>query len=153
MAQPSATARCGSLRVPAICAIAEAPKIEPAKIEPAKVEPAKVEPPPRNEPPKAAARIEPPKAEPAKVERVAATASGSTLKFRFAGKSWVEIKDGSGKVLMTGLNDSGSEAEVVGKPPLRVTVGNAPEVRMFVNDREFDLAPHMREAVARFTVE
>jgi cytoskeleton protein RodZ len=32
-------------------------------------------------------------------------------------------------------------------------VGNAPEVTMFYNDREFDLEPHTRVAVARFTVQ
>jgi len=126
--------------------VAEAPKLpEPPKVEPKKVEPPKVEA-PKLEAPKAA----PPRLEP--VNNVAAGA-GSSLKFRFAGKSWVEIKDSGGKILMTGLNDAGSEAEVVGKPPFRVTVGNAPEVRMYYNDREFNLAPHMREAVARVTVE
>jgi hypothetical protein len=34
-----------------------------------------------------------------------------------------------------------------------VVVGNAPEVRLFLNDRELNLEPHMREAVARLTVE
>jgi len=34
-----------------------------------------------------------------------------------------------------------------------VVVGNAPEVRLFYNDQEFDLEPHTRVAVARFTVE
>jgi cytoskeleton protein RodZ len=87
------------------------------------------------------------------MERVSATESAGTLKFRFVGKSWVEIKDAGGKTLMTGLNEPGSEAEVVGKPPFRVIVGNAPEVRMYYNDREFNLAPHVREAVARLTVE
>jgi hypothetical protein len=32
-------------------------------------------------------------------------------------------------------------------------VGNAQGVRMYYNDREFNLEPHVREAVARLTVE
>ncbi|HEY2630065.1 MAG TPA: RodZ domain-containing protein [Usitatibacter sp.] len=32
-------------------------------------------------------------------------------------------------------------------------MGNAPEVRLYYNDREFDLEPHTKVAVARFTVE
>jgi cytoskeleton protein RodZ len=135
---------------------AELPKPEPAKLEPQKPEPAKAAKAEavkvastKPEPPKADGfRMEPPKAlaEPAKGD-------ATKLTFRFRGQSWVEIKDARGKVLMTGLNDPGSEAEVSGRPPFRVVVGNAPEVKMFLNDREYNLEPHMREAVARLTVE
>ena len=129
---------------------AEAPKVAAPKPEPRKAEPPKVEP-PRPE----AAKVEAPKGvrPESGIQRVGSTAAGGTLKLRFKGKSWVEIKDGGGRVLLTGVNDPGSEAEVSGKPPFRVVVGNAPDVQLFVNEREFNLAPHMREAVARFTVE
>ena len=90
---------------------------------------------------------------PRKVLPVAASAPGSRLKFRFKGSSWIEIKDGRGKVLLARLNEPGSEAEVSGRPPFTVVVGNAPEVRMTFNDREFPLEPHTKIAVARFTVE
>ena len=40
-----------------------------------------------------------------------------------------------------------------GKPPFNVIVGNAPEVQLFYNDHEFDLEPHTKVAVARFTVQ
>ena len=79
-------------------------------------------------------------------------AGGSVIRFKFKGTSWVEIKDGRGKILLSRNNPGGSEAEVVGKPPLSIVVGNAPEVKMYYNDREFDLEPHTRVAVARFTV-
>ena len=113
---------------------------EPIKAEAAKPAPPKVE----------AAKVEP-KAVPLKT--AAYSDSGGTLKLRFKGRSWVEIKDAGGRVLLTGLNDAGSVTEVSGRPPFRVVVGNAPDVRMYFNDREFDLAPHMREAVARVTIE
>jgi len=80
-------------------------------------------------------------------------AGGSVIRFKFRGNSWVEIKDGRGKVLLSRINPGGSEAEVVGKPPFSVVVGNAPDVKMYYNDREFDLEPHTRVAVARFTVD
>jgi cytoskeleton protein RodZ len=95
------------------------------------------------------AKVEPPK----KPEAVKAAAEGNTLKFRFKGQSWVEIRDGKGRLLLSRLNPAGSEAEVSGKPPFSVVVGNAPEVQMFYNDHEFDLEPHTKVAVARFTVE
>ena len=47
----------------------------------------------------------------------------------------------------------GSEREVAGRPPFSVIVGNAPEVRLFYEEREFDLEPHTTVAVARFTLE
>ena len=75
------------------------------------------------------------------------------LKFRFHGEAWVEIRDARGKVLFSRLNAAGSETEVSGKPPLSVVVGNAPEVKVFYKDREFDLGPYTKVAVARFTVE
>ena len=139
---------------------------EPPKAEPPKMEPAQKSQPEKVEPPKPqAAKVEAAKAEakpaPVKTEPlVVATAApavpkrnGATIKLRFKGKSWVEIKDSGGSILLTGLNDAGSETEVSGKPPFRVVVGNAPEVRLYFNDREFDLAPHMHEAVARVTIE
>ena len=71
----------------------------------------------------------------------------------FKGPSWVEIRDAKGRILMSKLNAPGSETEYTGKPPFTIVVGNAPEVQLFYNDREFDLEPHTKVAVARFTVE
>jgi cytoskeleton protein RodZ len=76
-----------------------------------------------------------------------------TLKLRFKGESWVEVKDRSGKVLLSKLNTKGSEAEVSGRPPFDVVIGNAPDVEVLYDDREFPLQSHTRVAVARFTVQ
>jgi cytoskeleton protein RodZ len=121
----------------------EARKAEPPKAEPLKFEPKKAEPP----------KAEPAKAESAKPETLRVGTDGSMLKFRFKGESWVEIRDARGKVLLSRLNSAGSEAEVAGKPPFTVVVGNAPEVQVLYNDRPFDLEPHTKVAVARFTVQ
>ena len=103
-------------------------------------------------PPAAAPAAEAKKAEPPKAPPVNA-AQGSTLKFVFKGQSWVEVRDKQGKLLFSRLNAPGSDAEVSGKPPFNVVVGNAPEVQLYYNDHEFDLEPHTKVAVARFTVE
>jgi cytoskeleton protein RodZ len=120
---------------------------------------------PSDSPRTAAAKAEAAKAEAAKAEAAKAEArapaektvvgsgEGSILKFRFKGQSWVEIRDARGRVLLSKLNLPGSEAEVSGRPPFNVVVGNAPEVQLFYNDHEFDLEPHTKVAVARFTVE
>ncbi|HUL56022.1 MAG TPA: RodZ domain-containing protein [Usitatibacter sp.] len=141
---------------------------DPAKAEAAKPEPARAEA-PKTEAPKAdsakAAKADAPKSEakpapapapkvdPPGVAAAPVPAGSSVLKFRFHGESWVEIRDARGKVLLSKLNAAGSETEVAGKPPFSVIVGNAPEVKVFYNDREFDMEPHTKVAVARFTVE
>ena len=128
---------------PPVSAVPEKPV--PAPAIPAKPEPARAEP----------AKAEPAKAEaaPPVAKTVAGSGEGSVLKFRFKGSSWVEIRDAKGRVLLSRLNQPGSEAEVSGRPPFNVVVGNAPEVQLFYNDHEFDLEPHTKVAVARFTVE
>ncbi len=134
--------------VPADSGKAEAPRPAPVRPDP-----------PRAEPSKAAfakpepAKSEPAKAEPPKAESTRVGTDGKVIKFRFKGDSWVEIRDKRGRVLLSKLNPAGSEAEVAGQPPFNVIVGNAPEVRVFYNDHEFDLEPHTKVAVARFTVE
>ncbi len=120
---------------------AEAAKAEAARADAAKAEAARL------------ARVIAAKAEAPKAERPKVVTDASILKFRFKGESWVEIRDAKGRILLSRLNAPGSEAEVAGKPPFNVVVGNAPEVQLFYNDQEFDLEPHTRVAVARFTVE
>ncbi len=151
VAPPAAMPSDPGAKSPAIAA-------EPARSEPGKNEPARVEPPKPE-----AKKPEAKKPEPAKPAPVAAASAngevlkvgtgGSVLKFVFKGSSWVEIRDAKGKVLLSRLNPAGSEAEVSGKPPFNVIVGNAPEVQLFYNNHEFDLEPHTNVAVARFTVE
>lgn len=147
----------------------EAPRyVEPPAPAPAPVEPARIDPPPASTPaPAKAAPAAPAKAAPPKTEAAFASpasssvtvdsgsvvaAGGSVIRLKFKGTAWVEIKDAQGKVLLSRNQPGGSEAEVVGKPPLSVVVGNAPEVQMFLNDRPFDLEPHTKVAVARFTI-
>lgn len=88
-----------------------------------------------------------------KVQETRAVRGERTLRLRFKGPSWVEIKERGGKVLLAKLNEAGSEAEVSGRPPFSVVVGNAPGVTMLYDDREFPLEPHTKVAVARFTLE
>jgi cytoskeleton protein RodZ len=65
----------------------------------------------------------------------------------------VEVRDKQGQAPLLAPQSPGSDAEVSGKPPFNVVVGNAPEVQLYYNDHEFDLEPHTKVAVARFTVE
>ena len=161
---------------PAESAKPEAPKIAEPKIAEPKKEEAKKPEAKKDEPKKAEAKAPAPAmtpaamtpaatppaattsapaatAEPKKDDVVRVGSGGSTLKFRFKGESWVEIRDSRGRILLSRLNAAGSDVEVSGKPPFNVVVGNAPEVELFYNDHEFDLEPHTKVAVARFTIE
>jgi cytoskeleton protein RodZ len=75
------------------------------------------------------------------------------ISMKFARESWVEIKDGGGKTLISLLNPAGSEQAVEGRPPFEVIIGNAQHVRLSYDDRPIDLAPHVKVEVARFTLE
>lgn len=88
-----------------------------------------------------------------KVASAAGAAAPKRLHFHFTGDSWVEVRDASGKILLQRLNAAGTEAQVSGRPPLQVIVGNAPEVEMTLDGKPYDLDPHTQVAVARFTLE
>jgi cytoskeleton protein RodZ len=122
------------------------PAATPASPPPAAAQPPKSEPVP--------AKAEERKAEPAKPAPAPAAAKGEAmLQFRFAGDSWVEVRDVRDKVVFQKLNPADSDATVTGRLPLHVIVGNAEEVRLRYNGRDFSLAPYTKVAVARFTLE
>jgi cytoskeleton protein RodZ len=67
-------------------------------------------------------------------------------------ESWVEVKDGTGRSLVSSLNPAGSERVVRGRGPFEIVIGNARGVRLLVDDKPLDLAPHTRVDVARVTI-
>ncbi len=75
------------------------------------------------------------------------------ISMKFERESWVEIKDGGGKTLISQLNPAGVEQAVEGRPPFELIIGNAQHVRLSYDDRPIDLAPHVKVEVARFTLE
>lgn len=84
---------------------------------------------------------------------VEAPSQSRVLSFEFGGESWVEIRDGSGRMIHRQLNTPGSQVEVTGQPPFDLVVGNAALVHMTYNGRPIDLRPYIEVTVARFTLE
>ena len=82
----------------------------------------------------------------------AAAPDTGRIVLHFEAESWVEIRDGSGKLLLAQLNPAGGEKVVRGSPPFSVVIGNAQHVRVTYNGEPFDLTPHIRVEVARFTL-
>jgi cytoskeleton protein RodZ len=75
------------------------------------------------------------------------------LVLTFSDKSWVEIKDSSQRVILSGEFPGGTRQVAAGKPPFQLWVGRASAVRVQDGDREIDLKPHARDEVARLTVD
>jgi cytoskeleton protein RodZ len=124
---------------------------QPART-PAEVQPLAV-PPPVAAPvvPEASAPV-PAAALPQGPQAAATAAKGRGLKLIFAGQSWVEIRDGRGKIVFSELNPGGSERQIDGVPPFSLVVGNATQVRIAYNGEPVDLAPHTRGDVAHLTL-
>ena len=104
-------------------------------------------------PPVAPIVVEVPDAAPAEPVAPAATAPTSVVHLEFGGESWVEIKDASGRMLHRQLNPAGSSADIRGRPPFAIVIGNAAQARMTYNGRPIDLKPFVDVTVARFTLE
>lgn len=75
------------------------------------------------------------------------------LFFIFETASWVEVRDSNERILFSQLNPAGTEQRVQGRRPLSLVIGNARGVRLTYNGQPFDLTPHTRVEVARFTLE
>lgn len=74
------------------------------------------------------------------------------LRFEFQKDAWVEVREASGRILISQVNLAGTKALVEGRPPFNVIVGNASSVRMYNGENLVDLAPHTKVDVARFTL-
>lgn len=84
--------------------------------------------------------------------RPQALGSEQVLKFNFQQQSWVTVRDGNDKVLISQLNDAGSRLEVRGVPPFKLIVGNAKSVNVTTNGKSVDLNASIRGEVARVTI-
>lgn len=82
----------------------------------------------------------------------AAPGGSHRIALRFERDSWVEVRDGAGRVLMSKVNAAQSEAVLSGEPPFSLVIGNAQYVRLTYDAKAIDLEPHIKVAVARLTL-
>ena len=87
------------------------------------------------------------------VESVAPSEPKTGIHFVFDGPSWVEIKDSNGNIVFNKSNLPGTEQDIAVPPPLSFKVGNAAKVKMTYNGEPFDLTPHIKGSMARFTLD
>jgi cytoskeleton protein RodZ len=62
------------------------------------------------------------------------------IRLTFAGESWVQVKDGNGKLLLSRVNPPGSEQVLRGKPPYSLMIGNPGQVKLVYNNSPVDLS-------------
>nr|WP_294886027.1 RodZ domain-containing protein [uncultured Limnobacter sp.] len=82
-----------------------------------------------------------------------AAGTEGVLRFNFQEQSWVTVRDANDKVLISQLNDGGSNLEVKGQAPFKLIVGNAKAVSVSSNGKPVDLTSSIRGEVARITVQ
>ena len=86
---------------------------------------------------------------------VRATAPGSAnapLVLNFQDTSWVEVRDGTGALIVSVTGNAGSTQAVSGRAPFEVVLGNAAAVSVTWMGTAFDTAPFTRQNVAKFTL-
>lgn len=77
---------------------------------------------------------------------------GSLLSIAATGESWVEVVNGSGRVVMQRMLKAGDLIEFSTAPPYSVVLGRADAAQVTVRGQPFDVMPYARNSVARFEV-
>jgi cytoskeleton protein RodZ len=110
---------------------------------------------PQEQVPAAAAAAPPPVAvESAAGDQPAAAASGTALRLSFRDRSWVEIRQADGAVLLSQNNAAGTVQTIDGVPPYTLVIGNASKVDLEFRGKPVDLATaSSRDDVARLRLE
>jgi len=72
---------------------------------------------------------------------------------QFNGKSWSRISDAGGSFKVQREIAAGTRLVLKGTPPYELVLGDASAIEIWVDGEAFDLSPHMRGKVARFTLD
>lgn len=94
-----------------------------------------------------------PASPPSPAAAVADVPGRRALTLHFAQASWVEVRDGEDRVLVSDLHAAGTSRVMTGAPPFRLVIGNAQHVSLHYGAQTVDLAPHTRRDIARLTLE
>lgn len=68
----------------------------------------------------------------------------------FSGPCWIDVRDASGAVVLTGEMAKGDQRVLTGSPPYSFVIGNASATTLTIGDKPFDLQAKARGNVARF---
>jgi len=77
----------------------------------------------------------------------------STIQMSFPEDSWVEVRDNSGRILMSQLAPAGSVRGINGVPPFSVTIGHASGVKLRYKGKQINLSSYTHAEVARLKLD
>lgn len=77
---------------------------------------------------------------------------GSLLSIAATGDSWIEVKNGTGSVVVQRMLKAGDAIDFSSSPPYTVVLGRAESAQVTVRGRPFDVTAIARNNVARFEV-
>jgi len=75
---------------------------------------------------------------------VAVSNEEGRLNFEFSGDCWLQVKDGAGKVLYSGILSATDTLDLSGVLPLELRIGNPPAVKLRYNDVPVVIEPSAR---------
>ena len=75
-----------------------------------------------------------------------------SLRLELDEDAWLEVKDGTDKILVSKMHSAGSLVRMTGKAPLLVIIGNAKSVRLFDNGKKVNLERYTTAEVARVKI-
>lgn len=81
------------------------------------------------------------------------SAEGDKIRLSLKEDCWVDIRDADDRTIIYDLLREGRTHVFTGKAPFSVFLGNARAVELFVNDKAYDVSPHIRGKLARFKIE
>jgi cytoskeleton protein RodZ len=82
----------------------------------------------------------------------ASTATAPPIVIDFRGASWVQVKDGTGAIVLSLTGSPGTSQVVAGAPPFDVVIGNIDAVSVTFQGRPVDLSAYAKQNVARMTL-
>jgi cytoskeleton protein RodZ len=84
---------------------------------------------------------------------VAASGPNVRLRLEFSETSWAEVHDGADRRLMFGLGEPGRVRNLTGAAPLRVTLGAASAVTVYVNDEQIVIPRREGRDASKFVID
>jgi cytoskeleton protein RodZ len=75
------------------------------------------------------------------------------LVLSFRDHSWTEVRERNGRVLLSAMMSPGARQTLSGQGPFDLVIGNAADVSITLDGKPVDLAPHIRQSVARLTLQ
>jgi cytoskeleton protein RodZ len=94
-------------------------------------------------------------ATPTATDKPSVQGAPTRLRIVFAAQSWTEVKDATGRLMSSKMNESGTELNLNGQAPYELIIGNAHYVQLYRRGKLVDLNKYINATseVARLTLE